>query len=130
VTRDGLPVSGLFVGQVERWRLFDLPPTTGWNRVDAVSGDGLSQAGQGITGGRGTLGPVSHTVEAELVANVLEVCVEIGTVVAAEDPIVLLESMKMEIPVLAEVAGKVVDIRVAKGDVVNDGDPLAIIEPA
>ena len=79
---------------------------------------------------RGTLGSVSHTVEAELVANVLEVCVEIGTIVAPEDPIVLLESMKMEIPVLAEVAGKVVDIRVAKGDVVNDGDPLAIIEPA
>ncbi len=73
---------------------------------------------------------MSHTVEAELVANVLEVCVEIGAVVAAEDPIVLLESMKMEIPVLAEIAGKVVDIRVSKGDVVNDGDPLAIIEPA
>jgi acetyl-CoA carboxylase biotin carboxyl carrier protein len=73
---------------------------------------------------------VSHTVEAELVANVLEVFVEIGAVVAAEDPIVLLESMKMEIPVLAEIAGTVVDVRVAKGDVVNDGDPLAIIEPA
>lgn len=70
-----------------------------------------------------------HTVEAELVANVLEVCVEIGARVEPEDPIVLLESMKMEIPVLAEVAGTVVDIRVATGDVVNDGDPLAIIEP-
>jgi acetyl-CoA carboxylase biotin carboxyl carrier protein len=73
---------------------------------------------------------VSHTVEAELVANVLEVCVEVGSVVAAEDPVVLLESMKMEIPVLAEVAGVVIDIRVAQGDVVNDGDPLAIIAPA
>ncbi len=73
---------------------------------------------------------MSHTVEAELVANVLEVCVEVGSVVAAEDPVVLLESMKMEIPVLAEVAGVVIDIRVAQGDVVNDGDPLAIIAPA
>ena len=87
-------------------------------------------AGQTGHSARARLAPVSHTVEAELVANVLEVCVEVGSVVAAEDPVVLLESMKMEIPVLAEVAGVVIDIRVAQGDVVNDGDPLAIIAPA
>jgi acetyl-CoA carboxylase biotin carboxyl carrier protein len=40
-----------------------------------------------------------------------------------------LESMKMEIPVLADVAGSVIEIVVNAGDVVNDGDPLVIIRP-
>ena len=42
---------------------------------------------------------------------------------------VILESMKMEIPVLAEVAGQVIEIVVSDGDVVNDGDPLVVITP-
>ncbi len=71
-----------------------------------------------------------HTVEAELVANVLIVCVEPGQSVAADEPVVILESMKMEIPVLAEVAGTVREVRVTQGDVVNDGDPLAVIDAA
>ena len=50
---------------------------------------------------------MSHTVVAELVAAVLKVEVEVGQVVAADDSVVILESMKMEIPVLAEVAGTV-----------------------
>ena len=41
----------------------------------------------------------------------------------------ILESMKMEIPVLAEVAGSVVEVVVENGDVVNDGDPLVVIAP-
>jgi acetyl-CoA carboxylase biotin carboxyl carrier protein len=73
---------------------------------------------------------MSHTVVAELVAAVLQVEVEIGDTVAAEDPVVILESMKMEIPVLAEVAGTVSEISVSAGDVVNDGDPLVMISPA
>ena len=73
--------------------------------------------------------PMSHTVVAELVAAVMTVEVTVGQQVAAEDPVVLLESMKMEIPVLAEVAGRVVEVVVGPGDVVNDGDPLVVIEP-
>jgi biotin carboxyl carrier protein len=38
--------------------------------------------------------------------------------------------MKMEIPVLAEVAGRVSEISVSAGDVVNDGDPLVVITPS
>ena len=72
----------------------------------------------------------SHTVVAELVAAVLTVEVEVGQQVAAADSVVILESMKMELPVLAEVAGSVVEVVVATGDVVNDGDPLVVIEPA
>ena len=72
---------------------------------------------------------MSHTVVAELVAAVMKVEVTVGQRVAAEDAVVILESMKMEIPVLAEVAGVVSEIVVADGDVVNDGDPLVVIEP-
>jgi len=72
---------------------------------------------------------MTHTVVAELVAAVLKVEVEVGQQVAPADSVVILESMKMEIPVLAEVAGSVVEVVVASGDVVNDGDPLVVIAP-
>jgi acetyl-CoA carboxylase biotin carboxyl carrier protein len=70
---------------------------------------------------------MSHTVVAELVAAVMKVEVEVGSWVAADDAVVILESMKMEIPVLAEVAGMVTEVVVAQGDVVSDGDPLVVI---
>jgi acetyl-CoA carboxylase biotin carboxyl carrier protein len=70
---------------------------------------------------------MSHTVVAELVAAVLSVEVAVGARVAADDAVVILESMKMEIPVLAEVNGVVAEVIVAQGDVVNDGDPLVVI---
>jgi acetyl-CoA carboxylase biotin carboxyl carrier protein len=73
---------------------------------------------------------MSHTVVAELVAAVLSVEVTVGQRVAAEDAVVLLESMKMEIPVLAEVAGTVTEVVVEVGDVVNDGDPLVVVQPS
>jgi biotin carboxyl carrier protein len=41
---------------------------------------------------------------------------------------VILESMKMEIPVLSEWKGRVVEVAVTKGDVVQEGDVLAVIE--
>jgi len=73
-------------------------------------------------------GDMSHTVVAELVAAVMKVEVQVGQTVAADDPVVILESMKMEIPVLADVAGSVSEVVVAAGDVVNDGDPLVVIK--
>jgi acetyl-CoA carboxylase biotin carboxyl carrier protein len=71
---------------------------------------------------------MSHTVVAELVAAVMKVEVAVGQQVTAADPVVILESMKMEIPVLAEVDGVVAEVVVDEGDVVNDGDPLVVIE--
>jgi acetyl-CoA carboxylase biotin carboxyl carrier protein len=71
---------------------------------------------------------MSHTVTAELVANVLKVEVQVGSRVAPTDPVVVLESMKMEIPVLAEVTGVVTEIVAAQGDVVTEGDPLVVID--
>jgi acetyl-CoA carboxylase biotin carboxyl carrier protein len=66
-------------------------------------------------------------VHAEMVANVLKVMVAEGDAVAAGDTVVLLESMKMEIPVLVERGGTVRRVAVAEGDVVQDGDLIAVI---
>ncbi len=57
-----------------------------------------------------------------MVANVIEVNVEEGSAVAVGDTIVLLESMKMEIPVIAEEDGTITRIAVSVGDVVQEGD--------
>jgi len=67
-------------------------------------------------------------VLSEIAGNVWMVEVEPGAQVAEDDTLVILESMKMEIPVDAPSAGKVIEIRVAKDDVVAEGDLIAIIE--
>ena len=69
-------------------------------------------------------------IRAEMVANVLELPVAVGDRVDTGDTVVLLESMKMEIPVLAEGPGTVTGVRVAIGDVVQAGDPLVVLEAA
>jgi biotin carboxyl carrier protein len=71
-----------------------------------------------------------HTVAAELVANVGQVMVSVGDAVGPTDALVILESMKMEIPVLAEVSGVVREMAVATGDVITEGDVIAVIDTA
>ncbi|WP_110180717.1 biotin/lipoyl-binding carrier protein [Nocardioides solisilvae] len=66
-------------------------------------------------------------VLAEMVAAVMEVAVGAGDEVAPGDTVVLLESMKMEIPVLAEAGGRVVAVKVSPGDVVQEGDVLVVL---
>lgn len=70
----------------------------------------------------------STEILAEMVANVLSIDVQVGDTIGAGDAVVLLESMKMEIPVLAEYPGRVTAIKVAAGDVVQEGDPLIGLE--
>jgi acetyl-CoA carboxylase biotin carboxyl carrier protein len=70
---------------------------------------------------------VAHELIAEMVANVLTVVTAPGKQVAAGETVLILESMKMEIPVLAESAGTVLDVRVDEGDVVQEGDVLVLI---
>jgi acetyl-CoA carboxylase biotin carboxyl carrier protein len=66
-------------------------------------------------------------VRAEMVANVWKVVVSAGDTVADGDTLVILESMKMEIPVLAEGGGTVTTLAVGEGDVVQEGDLIAVI---
>lgn len=70
---------------------------------------------------------MSHVVNAEVAATVLSVSVEAGQKVQAEDAVVVLETLKMEIPVLAGVSGTVTEVVVLKGDAVHEDDPLVII---
>jgi len=67
-------------------------------------------------------------IRAEMVANVLSISVSVGEVVASGDILLLLESMKMDIPVLSESPGTVVEIAVAPGDVIQEGDLLIRLE--
>jgi acetyl-CoA carboxylase biotin carboxyl carrier protein len=75
-------------------------------------------------------GDADGEVRAELVGSVHEVVVSAGAQVAVGDVLVVLESMKMEIPVLAASAGLVTELAVAVGDVVQEGDLLVRIGSA
>ena len=70
---------------------------------------------------------MAEDVRAEIVASVLEVVVNEGDQIGEGDTLVLLESMKMEIPVLAEGPGVVAKMHVAEGDVVQEGDLIAVV---
>ena len=67
-------------------------------------------------------------IHAEMVSSVWKVLVAPGAHVAAGDTLVILESMKMEIPAVAHHAGRVTRVAVAEGDVVQEGDLLAVVE--
>jgi acetyl-CoA carboxylase biotin carboxyl carrier protein len=71
---------------------------------------------------------MAEEIRAEMVANVWKIVVEVGDQVAGGDTLVILESMKMEIPVITEVDGRVSKIAVAEGDVVQEGDLIAVVE--
>ena len=68
-------------------------------------------------------------IHAEMVSSVWKVLVGPGAAVAAGDALVILESMKMEIPVLTEHAGTVQDLHVVEGEVLQEGDLIATVVP-
>jgi len=68
-------------------------------------------------------------VRTEITASVWQVRTEVGAEVAEGDELVVLESMKMEIPVAAPSAGRVTEIRVAPDSKVAEGDVLLVLEP-
>ena len=67
-------------------------------------------------------------VKAHITGVVFQITSKAGDKVAAGDPVIVLESMKMEIPVEAPRAGVVREIRVAEGQTVQDGDIVAVLE--
>ena len=67
-------------------------------------------------------------IRAEMVANVWKVVAAEGDSVDDGDTLVILESMKMEIPVLAEESGTLTKLAVSEGDVVQEGDLIAVIQ--
>nr|WP_211176908.1 biotin/lipoyl-binding carrier protein [Pseudonocardia acidicola] len=83
--------------------------------------------GPAVSGGRAGGAGVAEEIRAEMVANVMSVVVAEGGRVADGDTLVILESMKMEIPVLTEVEGTVTKMAVSEGDVVQSGDLIAVV---
>ena len=71
---------------------------------------------------------MAEEIRAEMVANVWKVVAAAGDAVAEGDTLVILESMKMEIPVLAEADGTLSQLAVNEGDVVQEGDLIAVID--
>lgn len=67
-------------------------------------------------------------VNSEIAGNVWKIVSEEGNVLAADDVIVILESMKMEIPVTAPKAGTLSKLHVAEGDMISEGQLIATID--
>jgi acetyl-CoA carboxylase biotin carboxyl carrier protein len=67
-------------------------------------------------------------IKASMAGSVWKIVVTEGENVTEGQDIVILESMKMEIPIAAEASGTVKEIKVSENDFVNEGDVLAIIE--
>ncbi|GGF10100.1 acetyl-CoA carboxylase biotin carboxyl carrier protein subunit [Halobacillus andaensis] len=67
-------------------------------------------------------------IKASMAGSVWKIVAQAGEQVGTGDDIVILESMKMEIPIASEEEGTVKELKVAEGDFVNEGDVIAIIE--
>ncbi|MBC7342073.1 MAG: biotin/lipoyl-binding protein [Clostridia bacterium] len=63
-----------------------------------------------------------------MAGKVVEVEVKVGDQIELDQEVMVLESMKMDVPVYADVEGKVKEIKVKPGDQVNQGDTLAVLE--
>jgi urea carboxylase len=70
----------------------------------------------------------TQTIRSEITGTVWKIVVQPGADLEADDTIMILESMKMEIPVVAPESGRVVTILVAEGAPVREGQDLAVFE--
>ena len=78
--------------------------------------------------GAAGLGCAMAEIRAEITANVWQVLVEEGQMIAEGDEVCILESMKMEIPVITETPGVVRELYVVPEQVVQEGDLIALID--
>jgi acetyl-CoA carboxylase biotin carboxyl carrier protein len=67
-------------------------------------------------------------VEAQITGNVWKIEKAVGDVVQEEDILLVIESMKMEIPVESPCAGKVREVLVTEGQSVEEGELLVVLE--
>ena len=71
---------------------------------------------------------MAEEVKAHITGVVFQITAKAGDAVGAGDPVIVLESMKMEIPVEASRAGVVREITVAEGQTVQEGDTVAVLD--
>ena len=67
-------------------------------------------------------------VTAPMAGKVIDVKVNVGDTVSEDDELIILEAMKMEMPLVAPISGKVKEIKCKKGDSVGADDVLVVIE--
>ena len=67
-------------------------------------------------------------VRSDIAGKVWKIEAVVGDTLAADDTILILESMKMEIPVAAPASGRLAEIQVAEGEAVGEGDVVAVLE--
>lgn len=87
-----------------------------------LSGERLSRGSS-----RGTASPETRS---PMPGKVLQLLVAPGSTVASGDPLLILEAMKMENVLVAEVSGEVVSVHVAAGDMVEPGKVLVVVRPS
>jgi acetyl-CoA carboxylase biotin carboxyl carrier protein len=66
-------------------------------------------------------------VKSEIAGSVWKIEVAVGDQVAQEDTLIVLESMKMEIPLLAPRAGTVIEVLVVEGEAIGEGDVAIVL---
>jgi len=69
-----------------------------------------------------------NQITANMAGNVWKVLVNVGDKIEEEQEVVILESMKMEIPIEAEISGKVREVHVKEGNFVSEGDVLITLK--
>ncbi len=67
-------------------------------------------------------------VKSEIAGSVWKITASEGDTLSADDIIVILESMKMEIPIVAPKSGTLVKLHVAEGDMIDEGQLIATVE--
>jgi len=70
----------------------------------------------------------TQTIRSEITGTVWKIVVQAGDALEADDTIMILESMKMEIPVVAPEAGRVIKLLVTEGTPVREGQEVAVFE--
>ena len=71
-----------------------------------------------------------HQVTSQIAGTIWKITTSVGSQVAEEDTVVIMESMKMEMPVEAGCNGSVAEIRIKEGDSVQEGNVLVVIDPS
>ena len=69
-----------------------------------------------------------NSIKANMAGNVWKINVAVGDEVEEDQDVVILESMKMEIPLAAEMDGTVKEVKINEGDFLNEGDTILVIE--
>ncbi|HEY9792645.1 MAG TPA: acetyl-CoA carboxylase biotin carboxyl carrier protein subunit [Candidatus Obscuribacterales bacterium] len=67
-------------------------------------------------------------INAMMAGTVIEVLVKPGDQIADGQDVIIIESMKMQLPVQSEQTGKVTEVKVNSGDFVNEGDTLVVLD--